>query len=46
MISSKIFNDPVYGCIELDPILVQVIDTPQFQRLRHLKQLGSAYHVN
>ncbi|XP_016398944.1 uncharacterized protein LOC107732182 [Sinocyclocheilus rhinocerous] len=41
----KIFNDPIYGHIELHPLLVQMIDTPQFQRLRHLKQLGTKYLI-
>jgi HD superfamily phosphohydrolase len=41
----KILNDPVHGHISLDPITLQIIDTPQFQRLRFLKQLGSAYYV-
>eukprot|EP00053_Salpingoeca_punica_P014007 m.127146 g.127146 ORF g.127146 m.127146 type:complete len:533 (-) comp16355_c0_seq2:251-1849(-) len=41
----KVFNDPIHGHIELDALCVAIIDTPQFQRLRHLKQLGPAYHV-
>lgn len=41
----KVFNDPIHGHIELHPLLVQFIDTPQFQRLRHIKQLGGAYLV-
>ncbi|XP_048051508.1 deoxynucleoside triphosphate triphosphohydrolase SAMHD1-like [Megalobrama amblycephala] len=41
----KIFNDPIYGQIEFDPLLVKIIDTPQFQRLRHIKQLGGTYLV-
>ncbi|XP_056088607.1 deoxynucleoside triphosphate triphosphohydrolase SAMHD1-like [Rhinichthys klamathensis goyatoka] len=41
----RIFNDSIYGQIELDPLLMKVIDTPQFQRLRHLKQLGGTYLV-
>eukprot|EP00842_Homolaphlyctis_polyrhiza_P003489 jgi/Hompol1/4140/HPOL_003491-RA len=43
--SSKVFNDPVHGHIELDDVCVQVIDTPQFQRLRDLKQTGAACFV-
>uniref|UniRef100_A0A8C1LS65 Beta/gamma crystallin 'Greek key' domain-containing protein n=1 Tax=Cyprinus carpio TaxID=7962 RepID=A0A8C1LS65_CYPCA len=43
--SDKIFNDPIHGQIELHPLLVKIIDTPQFQRLRHIKQLGGAYLV-
>ncbi|KAM6924387.1 deoxynucleoside triphosphate triphosphohydrolase SAMHD1-like [Xenentodon cancila] len=41
----KVFNDPIHGHIELHPLLVKIIDTPQFQRLRHIKQLGGAYFV-
>ncbi|XP_067296699.1 deoxynucleoside triphosphate triphosphohydrolase SAMHD1-like [Pseudorasbora parva] len=41
----KIFNDPIHGHIELPPLLVKITDTPQFQRLCHLKQLGGTYLV-
>ncbi|XP_014669969.1 PREDICTED: deoxynucleoside triphosphate triphosphohydrolase SAMHD1-like isoform X2 [Priapulus caudatus] len=41
----KVFNDPIHGHIELHPVCVKIIDTPQFQRLRHLKQLGGTYYV-
>ncbi|KAK2909491.1 hypothetical protein Q8A67_005328 [Cirrhinus molitorella] len=41
----KIFNDPIHGHIELHPLLVKMIDTPQFQRLRFIKQLGTKYLV-
>ncbi|CAL8276610.1 unnamed protein product [Boreogadus saida] len=43
--SNKVFNDPIHGHIELHPLLVRIIDTPQFQRLRNIKQLGGAYYV-
>jgi HD superfamily phosphohydrolase len=43
--SDKVFNDPVHGHIELHPLMVRFIDTPQFQRLRYIKQLGGAYYV-
>ncbi|RXN27968.1 deoxynucleoside triphosphate triphosphohydrolase SAMHD1-like protein [Labeo rohita] len=43
--SGKIFNDPIHGQIELHPLLVKIIDTPQFQRLRHIKQLGGTHLV-
>ncbi|KAM9095263.1 deoxynucleoside triphosphate triphosphohydrolase SAMHD1-like [Sarcophilus harrisii] len=41
----KIFNDPVHGHIEFHPLLIRIIDTPQFQRLRYIKQMGGAYYV-
>ncbi|XP_029582533.1 deoxynucleoside triphosphate triphosphohydrolase SAMHD1 isoform X3 [Salmo trutta] len=42
---TKVFNDPIHGHIEMHPLLVCIIDTPQFQRLRHIKQLGGTYFV-
>ncbi|XP_026009452.1 deoxynucleoside triphosphate triphosphohydrolase SAMHD1-like [Astatotilapia calliptera] len=42
---AKVFNDPIHGHIELPPLLVKIIDTPQFQRLRKIKQLGGGYYV-
>jgi HD superfamily phosphohydrolase len=41
----KIFNDPIHGNISFNPACVAIIDTPEFQRLRHLKQLGAGYWV-
>ncbi|KAK2187984.1 hypothetical protein NP493_148g04010 [Ridgeia piscesae] len=41
----EVFNDCVHGHVELDPLCVAIIDTPQFQRLRHIKQLGGSYYV-
>ncbi|XP_036606116.1 deoxynucleoside triphosphate triphosphohydrolase SAMHD1 isoform X1 [Trichosurus vulpecula] len=41
----KIFNDPIHGHIDLHPLLIRIIDTPQFQRLRYIKQLGGSYYV-
>ncbi|XP_063816252.1 deoxynucleoside triphosphate triphosphohydrolase SAMHD1 isoform X2 [Pseudophryne corroboree] len=43
--SMKVFNDPIHGHIELHPLLVRIIDTPQFQRLRYIRQLGGSYYV-
>ncbi len=37
---SKTFRDPVYKDIFLSDLEVKVIDTPVFQRLRRIKQLG------
>ncbi|MES1914140.1 MAG: hypothetical protein MHM6MM_006260 [Cercozoa sp. M6MM] len=41
----KEFRDPVHGQIELPEACVRVIDTPEFQRLRQLRQLGIASFV-
>uniref|UniRef100_A0A8C9YEV5 HD/PDEase domain-containing protein n=1 Tax=Sander lucioperca TaxID=283035 RepID=A0A8C9YEV5_SANLU len=41
----QVFNDPIHGTVELHPLLIKIIDTPQFQRLRNIKQLGGAYFV-
>ncbi|XP_024415406.1 deoxynucleoside triphosphate triphosphohydrolase SAMHD1 [Desmodus rotundus] len=41
----KVINDPIHGHFELHPLLVKIVDTPQFQRLRYIKQLGGTYYV-
>lgn len=41
----QVFNDPIHGHVELHPLLIRIIDTPQFQRLRYIKQLGGTYFV-
>jgi hypothetical protein len=38
-------NDEVHSSIDLCPVAVAFIDTPQFQRLRTLKQLGATEFV-
>ncbi|XP_050434424.1 deoxynucleoside triphosphate triphosphohydrolase SAMHD1 [Adelges cooleyi] len=43
--SEKVFNDNVHGHINLHPLCVKIIDTPEFQRLRNIKQLGTCYLV-
>mmetsp|Transcript_11117 Transcript_11117/g.46424 ORF Transcript_11117/g.46424 Transcript_11117/m.46424 type:complete len:476 (-) Transcript_11117:2069-3496(-) len=42
---AKIINDPIYGHIEMDEYLVNVIDTDHFQRLHDCKQLGMSDRV-
>ncbi|KAM9856088.1 deoxynucleoside triphosphate triphosphohydrolase SAMHD1 [Aulostomus maculatus] len=43
--ANKVLNDPIHGHVELHPLLVKILDTPQFQRLRNIKQLGGTYFV-
>ncbi|WP_287129070.1 HD domain-containing protein [Candidatus Cyanaurora vandensis] len=46
---SRVYHDPIHGAIELkgqDPIermVIQLIDTPEFQRLRRVRQLDIAH---
>jgi len=37
--------DNIHGNIEICKRAVKIIDTPEFQRLRNIKQLGCIYHV-
>ncbi|CAB4038581.1 deoxynucleoside triphosphate triphosphohydrolase SAMHD1-like, partial [Paramuricea clavata] len=39
------FNDPIHGYMEFDPLLVAIIHTPCFQRMKDIKQLGASYWV-
>ncbi|HET7322206.1 MAG TPA: HD domain-containing protein [Longimicrobiaceae bacterium] len=41
----EVVRDPLWNTIRLDATAVRVIDTPEFQRLRHVRQLGLAYLV-
>uniref|UniRef100_A0A224YNL5 Sam/hd domain protein n=1 Tax=Rhipicephalus zambeziensis TaxID=60191 RepID=A0A224YNL5_9ACAR len=41
----KVFWDPVHGQISLHPVSVAVIDTPEFQRLRYIRQLGHVAYL-
>lgn len=43
--SDKRIIDPVHGTISLSELETKVIDTPVFQRLRNVKQLGFAHYV-
>ena len=39
----KVFRDPIHGTIIVDnQIILDLIDTPEFQRLRRIKQLGTS----
>lgn len=41
----EVVRDPLWNTIRIDPIALRIIDTPAFQRLRHIRQLGHAYLV-
>ena len=45
MSKPKTCLDPLYHLIELDPIAVSIINTPPYQRLRHLNQTGLVEYV-
>jgi hypothetical protein len=38
----KSVQDPIHGVIKLEDWMLQIVDTPEFQRLRRIKQLGFA----
>ncbi|KAK8384473.1 hypothetical protein O3P69_009348 [Scylla paramamosain] len=42
---TKVFQDAVHGTISIPYACKVVVDTPEFQRLRRLRQLGMAYMV-
>ena len=41
----KIVRDPLWETIRLDATAVRIIDTPEFQRLRYIRQLGFTHLV-
>jgi uncharacterized protein len=42
----KIINDPVYGFITIDdPLILQIISHPVYQRLRNIHQMAFAYLI-
>ncbi|KAJ7751975.1 hypothetical protein B0H16DRAFT_1546960 [Mycena metata] len=41
----RLFKDSAFDYIRLSPLLSDVMDTPQFQRLRYVKQMGTAYFI-
>src|SRR5437016_10068620 len=45
MSKKKLIRDAVHGDIEMGALEVELMDTPEFQRLRGIKQLGTAYLV-
>jgi HD superfamily phosphohydrolase len=47
--ADRVYRDPVHGSIAFDwnkeRFVIDLIDTPEFQRLRRIKQLGAAHLV-
>jgi HD superfamily phosphohydrolase len=43
--SFEIIRDPLWKNIRVDPLALRLADTPAFQRLRYVRQLGLAYLV-
>lgn len=44
-ITPRVFRDPIHGDIRLTEYEKEIIDTPEFQRLRYIKQLGFTHLV-
>ncbi len=42
---SHLVYDPIYGFIKLTPVEWEIIQTPFYQRLRWIKQLGFSFYV-
>jgi len=45
MNKNKVIFDVIHGFIEVEDITLSIIDTPEFQRLRNIKQLGVVHYV-
>lgn len=43
--TGEVIRDPLWDNIRLEPAAVSAIDTPTFQRLRYVRQLGHAFLV-
>ena len=42
MVDEKIIHDPVHGSMRLSGLVLDLVDTPEVQRLRSIRQLGLA----
>ncbi|PFH47823.1 hypothetical protein AMATHDRAFT_6386 [Amanita thiersii Skay4041] len=45
VVVARTIKDPIHDCIPISAKLKSFIDTPQYQRLRNIKQLGVSYTV-
>ncbi|CAM9876164.1 unnamed protein product [Discosporangium mesarthrocarpum] len=45
LVGVKTYKDTMHGTLSLEPVIQRIIDTPQFQRLHNLKQLGTSDYV-
>jgi HD superfamily phosphohydrolase len=43
LVDYKIISDVIHGSIGLSKLAILIIDTPEFQRLRYIKQLSTCY---
>ena len=41
----EILRDPIWNNVRLDPLALDLLDTPVMQRLRYVRQLGLAFLV-
>lgn len=42
---AKIIRDPIHGSVELNELELELVDSPQFQRLRGIKQNGLCFLI-
>ncbi len=41
----KVIHDTIHGSMKIDGVILDLVKTPEFQRLRNIRQLGLAYLV-
>src|SRR3954467_6133250 len=45
MSTMEIIRDPLWNNVAVDPLAMRLVDSPAFQRLRYVRQLGLAFFV-
>src|SRR4051795_2679910 len=45
MSTMEIIRDPLWNNVAVDPLAMRLVDSPAFQRLRYVRQLGLAFLV-